>query len=272
MIAPTCSTTTAYLGGQSFRRGGRAERLPAGPDKVIARRAAAEVRPGVVTIFGFGASSDIPAVDGWRTAPSTTTRSCDYRFTTEHGPFGGLVMSGWQFSANSLSGGAAGRPVPVRLHRRRRLRVRGARLRPVRREGNVNVSRFGAANPGPGGFIDIAYNAEGAGVHRHLHHGRPEGRDRRGCAGDRARGQASRSSSGRPTKSPIRCCATSASAGRSPGSSPKEPCSRSRRKGSSSARWRRASTCASRSSTSWNSRRRASSIRCPGCPPRLFRP
>jgi propionate CoA-transferase len=24
----------------------------------------------------------------------------DYAFTTEHGPFGGLVMSNWQFSAN----------------------------------------------------------------------------------------------------------------------------------------------------------------------------
>jgi propionate CoA-transferase len=49
----------AFLGGKPFDSD-TVPRLPMGPEKVIARRAAREVRPGVVSIFGFGASSDAP--------------------------------------------------------------------------------------------------------------------------------------------------------------------------------------------------------------------
>ena len=49
----------AYLGGQRPDPS-ILPRLPLGPDKVIARRAAAEVRTGRTSIFGFGASSDAP--------------------------------------------------------------------------------------------------------------------------------------------------------------------------------------------------------------------
>ncbi|MGN5478565.1 hypothetical protein ACTMU2_20770 [Cupriavidus basilensis] len=104
VVEPDAMMTTnvryddAYLGGQLFD--GRASgRLTPGADKVIARRAAQEIRPGEVSIFGFGASSDVPTVmmEGGLFADGGLRRcSC----TTEHGPFGGVVMSGWQFSAN----------------------------------------------------------------------------------------------------------------------------------------------------------------------------
>ncbi|MBK5205352.1 MAG: propionate CoA-transferase [Polaromonas sp.] len=146
-----------YIGGTPWN-GLTDDRLPFGSDKVIARRAAQEVRPGVTSIFGFGASSDVPAVlleDGH----FSDGRYRDYQFTTEHGPFGGLVMSGWQFSANKypealldgvdqfdfIDGG--GCPFAALAFAQ------------FDSAGNVNVSRFGIANPGAGGFIDIAYNA-----------------------------------------------------------------------------------------------------------------
>ncbi|GIH67797.1 CoA-transferase [Sphaerimonospora thailandensis] len=136
----------------------RLPRLPAGPDKVVARRVAREIRPGETSIFGFGGSSDAVlsmvedgVLDGGRLH--------DYVFTTEHGSFGGVVMSGWQFSANyapeALLDGASqfdfidggGCPFAALAF----AQIDGA--------GNVNVSRFGAANPGAGGFIDIAAGA-----------------------------------------------------------------------------------------------------------------
>jgi len=149
---------TAYLGGIEWD-GRTTHRLPFGADKIIARRAAREVRPGVTSIFGFGASSDAPTVlleDGH----FADGRYRDYQFTTEHGPFGGLVMSGWQFSANKypealldgvtqfdfINGG--GCPFAALAF----AQFDGA--------GQVNVSRFGVANPGAGGFIDIAHNAQ----------------------------------------------------------------------------------------------------------------
>lgn len=133
--------------------------LPLSADKVIARRAAREVRRGEVSIFGFGASADAPQVmaeDGLLTGD----KLYDYLFTTEHGPFGGFVMSGWQFSANwnpeALLDGASqfdfidGGLCPFAA----------LAFAQFDEEGNVNVSKFGAANPGAGGFIDIAANAK----------------------------------------------------------------------------------------------------------------
>ncbi len=133
--------------------------LPISPDKVIARRAAREVRPHEVSIFGFGASSDAPQImaeDGLLTGD----RLYDYSFTTEHGPFGGFVMSGWQFSANwnpeALFDGVTqfdfidGGLCPFAA----------LAFAQYDAAGNVNVSKFGVANPGAGGFIDIAANAK----------------------------------------------------------------------------------------------------------------
>ncbi len=147
----------AYLGGARADVGSL-PRLPAGVDKVIARRVAEEVRPGVTSIFGFGASSDAPLV--MAEAGLFDNNAIDtYRFTTEHGPFGGIVMSGWQFSANigpeALLDGLQqfdfidGGNCPFAA----------LAFAQFDEECNVNVSWFGTSNPGAGGFIDIAHNA-----------------------------------------------------------------------------------------------------------------
>jgi propionate CoA-transferase len=148
----------AYLGG-AVADIHALPRLPLGPDKVIARRAAREVRPGRTSIFGFGASSDMPLVMA-EAGLFDDGRIGDYQFTTEHGPFGGVVMSGWQFSANigpeALLDGVQqfdfidGGNCPFAA----------LAFAQFDRDGNVNVSWFGASNPGAGGFIDIAHNAK----------------------------------------------------------------------------------------------------------------
>lgn len=144
-----------YLGG-TFERGSLGP-VAFGADKIIARRAAREVRAGEVTIFGFGASSDIPLVmaeqglfenDGlWR-----------YPHITEHGVFGGVVMSGWQFSANmhpeALLDGAA----QFDFIDGGGCQLAALAFAQFDAEGVVNVSKFANFNPGAGGFIDIATN------------------------------------------------------------------------------------------------------------------
>jgi propionate CoA-transferase len=133
--------------------------LPLGPDKVIARRAAREVRPGRTSIFGFGASSDVPLVmaeaglfDGGGLG--------EYQFTTEHGPFGGVVMSGWQFSANVGPEALLDGVQQLDFIDGGNCPFAALAFAQFDRAGNVNVSWFGASNPGAGGFIDIAQNAK----------------------------------------------------------------------------------------------------------------
>lgn len=148
----------AFLGGQLYS-GEPLVSMPLGPDKVIARRAANEIRPGVVTIFGFGASSDIPTVMTER-GDFRNNGLLQYNFTTEHGPFGGLVMGGWEFSANRYPEALIDGPSQFDFIDGGNCKTAALAFAEFDRAGNINVSRFGAANPGPGGFIDIAQNAE----------------------------------------------------------------------------------------------------------------
>jgi propionate CoA-transferase len=138
---------------------GRAhERLPFNADKIVARLAARAVKPGVTTIFGFGASSDAPTVlmeDG----AFADGGHRDYAFTTEHGPFGGLVMSGWQFSANKYPEALLDGVTQFDFIDGGGCPFAALAFAQFDEPGNVNVSKFGIANPGAGGFIDIAYNA-----------------------------------------------------------------------------------------------------------------
>jgi propionate CoA-transferase len=147
----------AYLGGEEWD-GRTTDRLPFGADKIIARRAAREVRPGVTAIFGFGASSDAPTVllEEGAFADGGHRR---YQFTTEHGPFGGLVMSGWQFSANKYPEALLDGVTQFDFINGGGCPFAALAFAQFDGDGNVNVSRFGIANPGAGGFIDIAYNA-----------------------------------------------------------------------------------------------------------------
>src|SRR3990167_9128552 len=163
VVEPNAMMTTevrhddTYLGGQLFS-GHKPNLLAPGPDKVIARRAAQYVRKGEVSIFGFGASSDVPAVmleDG----AFEDGGLHDYSFTTEHGPFGGVVMSGWQFSANKYPEALIDGPAQFDFINGGNCPMAVLAFAQIDSSGNINVSRFGAANPGPGGFIDIAYNA-----------------------------------------------------------------------------------------------------------------
>lgn len=136
----------------------RLPRLPAGPEKVVARRVAQEIRAGETSIFGFGGSSDAVlamAEDGGL----DDGRLNDYVFTTEHGSFGGAVMSGWQFSANYAPDALLDGSSQFDFIDGGGCSFAALAFAQIDADGNVNVSRFGTANPGAGGFIDIAANS-----------------------------------------------------------------------------------------------------------------
>ncbi|ANH75562.1 acetate CoA-transferase YdiF domain protein [Ralstonia insidiosa] len=111
-----------------------------------------------MSIFGFGASSDAPLTmleDGLFDEGGID----DYWMTTEHGTFGGLVMSGWQFSANLHPEALLDGLAQFDFINGGNCKFAALAFAQFDAQGNVNVSRFGSFNPGAGGFIDIAYNA-----------------------------------------------------------------------------------------------------------------
>ena len=157
MMTTEVAHDAAYLGGQPFDLS-KIPGVPFGPDKIIARRAAQEIKPGVVSIFGFGASSDTPLVMAEQGA-FDNGKIEDYAFTTEHGPFGGLVMSNWQFSANRHPEALLDGLSQFDFIDGGNCEFAALAFAQFDAAGNVNVSKFGSFNPGAGGFIDIAHNA-----------------------------------------------------------------------------------------------------------------
>jgi propionate CoA-transferase len=157
MMTTEVQHDAAYLGGQPFDAA-KVPKVAFGPDKIIARRAALEVRPGVVSIFGFGASSDTPLVMAEQGIFDDGGID-NYAFTTEHGPFGGIVMSNWQFSANRHPEGLLDGLAQFDFIDGGNCEFAALAFAQFDAQGNVNVSKFGTFNPGAGGFIDIAHNA-----------------------------------------------------------------------------------------------------------------
>lgn len=158
MMTTDVAYDPSYFGG-TRRPLSELPRPAMGPDKVIAARAAREVRRRELSIFGFGAAADIPLIMNEQGLFDDGAMR-DWWFTTEHGSYGGVVMSGWQFSANVnpdaiLDGVSQFDAIDGGLCRFAALAFAQFDAR-----GRVNVSRFGAANPGAGGFIDIAERAE----------------------------------------------------------------------------------------------------------------
>jgi len=158
MMGSETAYEPAYFGGKRMPLS-KLPRPEMGADKIIAARAAQEVRKRELSIFGFGAAADVPLVMAEQGLFDNGAIH-DYWFTTEHGSYGGVVMSGWQFSANvnpdcildglyqfdAIDGGLC--------------KFAALAFAQFDANGIVNVTRFGAANPGPGGFTDIAENAK----------------------------------------------------------------------------------------------------------------
>jgi len=146
----------AYFGGER-RDLSELSAPPFSVDRVIANRIVPEVRKHELSIFGFGAATDVPLVmaeqglfDGGAIH--------DYPGTTEHGAYGGIVMPGWQFSANInpdaiLDGVTQFDAIDGGL-----CKFTALSFAEYDQAGVVNVSKFGPVNPGAGGFIDIAQN------------------------------------------------------------------------------------------------------------------
>ena len=157
MMATNVSFDPAYFSGER-RPLSELPRPEMSPDKIIARRAAREMRKRELSIFGFGAAADIPLVmaeegllDG--------AEGDEYWFTTEHGSYGGVVMSGWQFSANINPTAIMDGIYQFDVIDGGLCRFAALAFAQFDADGIVNVSKFGNANPGAGGFIDIAENA-----------------------------------------------------------------------------------------------------------------
>lgn len=132
--------------------------LKPGAPTVIARRSAKMINRNELTIYGFGASSSIPTI--FATEGRFDGEGIhDYPATTEHGSYGGIVTSGWQFSANLNPDALIDAVTQFDAIHAGLCKTAALAFAQFDAAGNINVSKFGDANPGSGGFIDIAHNA-----------------------------------------------------------------------------------------------------------------
>jgi hypothetical protein len=99
--------------------------------------------------------------------------------TIEHGTYGGTLLDGVLFGYARNASAMLDAATQFDFYAGGGLDIAFLGLGELDAEGNVNVSRLGGLTVGPGGFIDIAQNAQG-GVLRHL---RGQGR----AAADRRR-------------------------------------------------------------------------------------
>jgi propionate CoA-transferase len=123
--------------------------LPLTPDKVMARRALWELRPGMLVNLGFGLATLVAQVAAEEGVAERVT------FSVEHGPLGGLPAGTRTFGASAGPQAILRAPDVFALYHAGLLDLAVLSAAEVDREGNANVSRFGDAMPGPGGYVDI---------------------------------------------------------------------------------------------------------------------
>ncbi len=130
------------------------EPMPLNVRKVIARRAAMELKPGNVINLGIGIPSGVGNVANEEGFADKLIMSL------ESGPIGGIPVEGVGFAAAVNPDAIMSTPDTLDFYDGGFLDVTCLGAAEIDREGNVNVSKFGSRMTGPGGFIDISQNTK----------------------------------------------------------------------------------------------------------------